>query len=101
MRLYIENTGHIKKHENFKILFWSRESKKQIFKIFPDFFTKKWAGNLGITSETTWLRATPFNRRGGKKRRETENTWRETENNETENTGEKQNTSARNRKTTA
>ena len=22
--------------------------------IFPDFFTKKWDGNLGITSETTW-----------------------------------------------
>ena len=54
MRFYIETTGHIKNHQNFKILFWSRESEKTIFTIFPDLFTKKWAGNLGITSETTW-----------------------------------------------
>ena len=54
MRVYIGNTGHIKNHQNFKILFWSRESEKPIFTIFPDFFTKKWAGNLGISSETTW-----------------------------------------------
>ena len=54
MRVYIEITGHIKNHQNFKILFWSRESKKTIFTIFPEFFTKKWAGNLGISSETTW-----------------------------------------------
>ena len=41
MRVYIGNTRHIKNHHNFKILFWSRESEKQIFTIFPDFFTKK------------------------------------------------------------
>ena len=34
MRVYIEITGHIKNHQNFKILFWSRDSKKQIFTIF-------------------------------------------------------------------
>ena len=63
MRVYIEITGHIKNHQNFKILFWSRESKKPIFTIFPTFFTKKWAGNPGresrvrrpgASSETTW-----------------------------------------------
>ena len=54
MRVYIGNTRHIKNHENFKILFWSRESKKPVFTIFPELFTKKWAGNLGISSETTW-----------------------------------------------
>ena len=54
MRVYIGNTRHIKNHQNFKILFWSRESKQQMFTNFPDFFTKKWSGNLGITSETTW-----------------------------------------------
>ena len=54
MRVYIKITGYIKNHQNFKILFWSRESEKPIFTIFPDFFTKKWAGNLGISSETTW-----------------------------------------------
>ena len=54
MRVYIESTGHIKNHQNFKILFWSRESKKPILRIFRNFFTKKWDGNLGITSETTW-----------------------------------------------
>ena len=41
MKVYIEITGYIKNHQNFKILFWSRESKKPIFRIFPDFFTKK------------------------------------------------------------
>ena len=44
----------LQKSKKFKSLFWSRESEKPIFRIFPDFFTKKWAGNLGITSETTW-----------------------------------------------
>ena len=53
MRVYIEIIGYIKNHENFKILFWSRESEKPIFTIFPEFFTKKWAGDTGITSETT------------------------------------------------
>ena len=34
MRVYIEITGYIKNHQNFKILFWS---KKRIFWIFPEF----------------------------------------------------------------
>ena len=38
MRVYIGNTGYIKNHQNFKILFCSRESKKPIFRIFPEFF---------------------------------------------------------------
>ena len=54
MRVYIEITGYIKNHQNFKILFWSRETEKPIFTIFPAFFTKNWAGNPGISSETTW-----------------------------------------------
>ena len=37
MRFYIEITGYIKNHQKFKILFWSRESEKQIFTIFPEF----------------------------------------------------------------
>ena len=41
MRVYIENTGHIKKHEKFKILFWSRESKKTLFFDFPEKIRKK------------------------------------------------------------
>ena len=41
MRVYIGITGHIKNHQNFKILFWSRESEKTIFTIFPDFFYEK------------------------------------------------------------
>ena len=53
MRVYIGITGHIKNHQNFKILFWSRESEKPIFTIFPEFFYEKCAGN-GISSETTW-----------------------------------------------
>ena len=36
MRFYIEITGYIKNLENFKNLFWSRDSKKQIFMIFPE-----------------------------------------------------------------
>ena len=40
MRVYIEITGYIKNHQNFKILFWSRESKKTIFTIFPAFLRK-------------------------------------------------------------
>ena len=49
MRVYIEITGHIKNHQNFKILFWSQESKKPIFTIFPEIFYEKmgWkSGNL-------------------------------------------------------
>ncbi len=37
-----------------KFYFGPGNPKKPIFTIFPDFFTKKWAGNLGISSETTW-----------------------------------------------
>ena len=49
MRVYIEITGYIKNHQNFKILFWSRESEKPIFTIFPEFFYEKMgreSGNL-------------------------------------------------------
>ena len=41
MRFYIEITGYIKNHQNFKILFWSRESEKRIFRIFPEFFRSR------------------------------------------------------------
>ena len=41
MRVYIEITGYIKNHKNFKILFWSRESEKTIFTIFSDLFYEK------------------------------------------------------------
>ena len=45
--VYIGNTGHMKNHENFKILFWSWESEKSIFTIFPEIFMRKiW--NTGI-----------------------------------------------------
>ena len=47
MRVYIGNTGHIKNHKKFKILFWSRELKKQIFTVFPDFFFVKIGGKYG------------------------------------------------------
>ena len=40
MKVYIGNTGRIKNHKNFKILFWSWESKKLMFTIFPGFFPK-------------------------------------------------------------
>ena len=53
MRVYIEITGHIKNHQNFKILFWSRESEKMIFTIFPENFYEKMGWKYGITSETT------------------------------------------------
>ena len=52
MRVYIGNTRHIKNHENFKILFWSRESEKPIFMIFPELLRAK-IRNTGISSETT------------------------------------------------
>ena len=45
MRFYIEITGYIENHENFKILFWSWESEKLIFTIFPDFFYEKMGWN--------------------------------------------------------
>ena len=41
MRVYMGNTSHMKNHENFKILFWSRESEKPIFTNFPDFFLRE------------------------------------------------------------
>ena len=47
MRVYIGNTGHIENHENFKILFWSRESEKPIFTIFPEFFYEKMGRESG------------------------------------------------------
>ena len=68
MRVYIEITGHIKNHQNFKISFWSRESEKPMFTIFHNFFKKKWARNPGresrvrrpgASSETTWIRDVP------------------------------------------
>ena len=52
MRVYIKITGHIKNNQNFKILFWSRESAKPIFTIFPEFLRAK-IRNTGISSETT------------------------------------------------
>ena len=54
MRVYIEITGYVKNHQKFKILFWSWESEKPIFTIFPEIFTRKiW--DTGISSETTIL----------------------------------------------
>ena len=47
MRVYIGNTGHIKNHQNFKILFWSRESEKPIFTIFLEFFYEKMGRESG------------------------------------------------------
>ena len=43
--------GGIQKIKKFKILFWSRESKKQIFLIFPDFVYEK----LGKSKIATFL----------------------------------------------
>ena len=37
-----------------KIYFGPGSPKKRFLRIFRNFFTKKWAGNLGITSETIW-----------------------------------------------
>ena len=59
MRVYIGNTGHIKNHQHFKILFWSRESEKPIFAIFPDFFYEKMGrefGNLAFTLDVSFAR---------------------------------------------
>ena len=54
MGVYIGNTGNLKNHQKIKILFWSQESEKPIFTIFPEIFTRKiW--NTGISSETTIL----------------------------------------------
>ena len=48
MRVYIGITGHIKNHQNFKFLFFSRESENRFLRFFRKIFTKKWAGNPGI-----------------------------------------------------
>ena len=53
MMLYIEITGYIKNHQIFKFLFWSRESEKMIFTIFPEKIYEKMGWKYGITSETT------------------------------------------------
>ena len=50
MRIYIEITGYIKNHQKFKILFWSRESEKRIFTIFPEIFAIK-IQDMGIDDE--------------------------------------------------
>ena len=50
MRVYIGITGHLKNHQNFKMLFWSRESEKPIFPDFSGIFTIKMAGNPGMES---------------------------------------------------
>ena len=47
MTIYIRISGHIKNYENFKILFWSRESEKTIFTIFTDFFYEKMGRKSG------------------------------------------------------
>ena len=39
--IFCKDIGHIKNHQNFKILFWSRESEKPIFTIFRNFYEKK------------------------------------------------------------
>jgi len=45
--VYIGNTGHIKNHQNFKILFWSRESEKTIFTTFLEFVYEKMGRKSG------------------------------------------------------
>ena len=47
MRVYIEITVYVKNHQKFKILFWSRESEKPIFTIFPEFFYEKMGQESG------------------------------------------------------
>ena len=51
--LYRKYRAYNKNHENLKILFWSWESEKSIFTIFPEIFYEKMGWNTGITSETT------------------------------------------------
>ena len=52
--LYRKYRAYKKSHENFKILFWSRESEKPIFTIFPEFLREK-IRDTEISSETTIL----------------------------------------------
>ena len=47
MRVYIEITGHVKNHQNFKFLFFSRESEKRIFTIFPEKIYEKMGWESG------------------------------------------------------
>ena len=47
MRVYIGNIGHVKNDKKNLILFWSRESKKPIFTIFPEFFYEKMGREFG------------------------------------------------------
>ena len=47
MRVYIEITGYVKNHQKFKILFWSWESEKTIFTIFPEFVYEKMGRESG------------------------------------------------------
>ena len=49
-RKYWPYIKKLKRSKKFKILFWSRESKKPMFTIFPDFFREK-IRNTGISSE--------------------------------------------------
>ena len=53
MRVYIEITGYIKNHQNFKILFWSRESEKTIFTIFPYFVYENPIIQLGVLTASS------------------------------------------------
>ena len=52
MMFYVEITGYIKNHQKFKFLFWSRESEKPIFTIFPESLREK-IRDTEISSETT------------------------------------------------
>ena len=56
MRVYIGITGHVKNHQNFKFLFFFRESETPIFTILPEFFYEKMGreSGKGISSETPW-----------------------------------------------
>ena len=51
-RKYWPYIKFLKKSKKFKILFWSRESEKPIFTIFPEILREK-IRNTGISSETT------------------------------------------------
>ena len=50
--LYRKYRSYNKNHKNFAILFWSQESEKPIFTIFPEFLREK-IRDTGISSETT------------------------------------------------
>ena len=54
MRVYIKITGHIKNDKISKFYFGPGSPKNRFLRFFRNYFTKKWAGNLGISSETTW-----------------------------------------------